>query len=80
MKKIKNIYHYLFAWFSNILYGNPSRDLTVIGVTGTKGKTSTVELIAAALNACNGKAAAISSAHVMVAGEEETNQGRFEGP
>jgi len=75
MKKLKNIYHYFLAWLSSVLYGNPSKKLTVIGVTGTKGKTSTVELIAAALGSCGRKTAAISSARVMVAGEEETNQG-----
>jgi len=28
------------AEFSNVFYGNPSRKLTVIGITGTKGKTT----------------------------------------
>jgi UDP-N-acetylmuramoyl-L-alanyl-D-glutamate--2,6-diaminopimelate ligase len=73
MKKIKNIYHYLLAWFGRVLYGNPSRGLTVIGVTGTKGKTSTVELIATALNACGKKTAIISSAHIVVGGKETPN-------
>ncbi len=34
-------------------YGNPSRALDVIGVTGTNGKTTTTHMIAAILNAAN---------------------------
>jgi UDP-N-acetylmuramyl tripeptide synthase len=75
LKRIKNVYHYFLAWFGNVLYGNPSRRLTVIGVTGTKGKTSTVELIASALNACGKKTVLVSSAHIGMAQGGELNQG-----
>ena len=44
-QEIKNIYHLLNAVLANIWYGFPSRNLTVIGVTGTDGKTTTVNLI-----------------------------------
>lgn len=36
---------------AHIWYGRPSRELSVVAVTGTNGKTSTVQWIAAALNA-----------------------------
>ncbi|HLY02076.1 MAG TPA: UDP-N-acetylmuramoyl-L-alanyl-D-glutamate--2,6-diaminopimelate ligase [Candidatus Cybelea sp.] len=36
---------------SAAFYGDPSRDLDVIGVTGTNGKTTTTRMIAAILNA-----------------------------
>ena len=32
-------------------YAHPSRDMTVVGITGTNGKTTTAELVAAMLNA-----------------------------
>lgn len=45
LQEIKNIYHLLSAVIVNIWYGFPSKDLIVIGVTGTDGKTTTVNLI-----------------------------------
>lgn len=44
-QKIKNIYHLFNAILANLFYGFPSKNLTVIGVTGTDGKTTTVNLI-----------------------------------
>ena len=69
LNRLKNIYHYLLAFLGKVLYGNPSKDITVIGVTGTKGKTLTAELIATALNACGKKTAIISSVHIVVGDE-----------
>ena len=45
IRKIKNFWHLLQAIFANIVYRFPSRQLIVIGVTGTDGKTTTVHLI-----------------------------------
>jgi UDP-N-acetylmuramoyl-L-alanyl-D-glutamate--2,6-diaminopimelate ligase len=42
---------YLAGDVAAALYGDPSRVMTVVGVTGTAGKTTTVRLIAAALEA-----------------------------
>ncbi|MDP2649284.1 MAG: Mur ligase family protein [bacterium] len=42
---IKNIYHLFLAILANFWYGFPSKKLVVIGVTGTDGKTTTVNLI-----------------------------------
>ena len=44
-QQIKNIYHLFSAVVANIWYGFPSKDMVVIGVTGTDGKTTTVNLI-----------------------------------
>ena len=39
-------YHFLLSFLGAAFYGWPSRKMTVIGVTGTKGKTTTSNLIA----------------------------------
>jgi UDP-N-acetylmuramoyl-L-alanyl-D-glutamate--2,6-diaminopimelate ligase len=42
LKNLRAIYHLVFNYTINILIGRPSESLIVIGITGTKGKTSTV--------------------------------------
>jgi UDP-N-acetylmuramoyl-L-alanyl-D-glutamate--2,6-diaminopimelate ligase len=48
-KKIQPIYHFFLSWFSALVYGRPSNEIIVIGVTGTTGKTTSVYLIAKTL-------------------------------
>lgn len=45
IRKIKNLYHRIVAVLMNVLFLFPGRKLKVIGVTGTDGKTTTVNLI-----------------------------------
>lgn len=42
-------YHYLLALLAALWYRFPSRHLTIIAVTGTKGKSSTIEILNAIL-------------------------------
>lgn len=44
-KKLQPLYHYSLTFLSAFIYRFPSRKIFVIGVTGTKGKTSVTELI-----------------------------------
>ncbi len=64
LTKLKNLYHFFLAWLGDIRYKHPSRKLVVIGVTGTKGKTTSVELLRAVLQNAGKKTAMLSSAHV----------------
>jgi len=45
LRRIKNIYHLLRAVVANFRYAFPTRKLITIAVTGTNGKTSTVNFI-----------------------------------
>jgi len=44
-RKILAPYHLAWAMFSALRYGFPARRLTIIGVTGTKGKSSVAEML-----------------------------------
>ncbi len=71
-QKIKNTYHLLKAIIANVWYGFPSRKLSVIGVTGTDGKTTTSHLIYHILQAAGKKASLISSVYAKIGGKEYT--------
>lgn len=71
---LRRIYHFLFALLAACWYRFPSRVLTVIGITGTKGKTTTVELVSWLLRTAQIPAAALSSVHETIAGEQRRNR------
>lgn len=70
IQKIKNIYHLLQAVVANVLYGFPSRQIKVIGVTGTDGKTTTTHLLYHILNAAHKRVGMLSTIYAKVGGEE----------
>ncbi len=59
-------YHFLWAWTGAMAYRFPSKKLFVIGVTGTKGKTTTLEIINAILEAGGKRTALLSSLRVKI--------------
>ncbi|MEM9336687.1 MAG: UDP-N-acetylmuramoyl-L-alanyl-D-glutamate--2,6-diaminopimelate ligase [Patescibacteria group bacterium] len=66
-------YHYLLALAGNLLYKNPSKDITVIAVTGTKGKSTVTELITAILEAEGKRVASLSTIQFKVGERVERN-------
>ena len=54
-EKLILFYHKAVAWLGALLYGFPSRKMIVIGITGTKGKTSTASFLFSCLKAAGYK-------------------------
>lgn len=70
---LQPLYHYSLAGIGALRYGFPSRKLYVVGVTGTKGKTSTTELAAAILEEAGFCVALTNTNHLQIAGKSEPN-------
>ncbi len=69
----KRVYHFVLAGLGAIIYRHPSRKLFVVGVTGTKGKSTTIELINAALEAAGWRTALSSSVRIKIADDSRVN-------
>jgi len=68
------IYHYSLALAGAVRYGFPSRKLTVIGITGTKGKSTTVVLTGKIFQEAGIKVGWVSSLTINYSGEEIMNK------
>jgi UDP-N-acetylmuramoyl-L-alanyl-D-glutamate--2,6-diaminopimelate ligase len=69
-QRIKNFYHLLAAVLFVLLCRFPARKLTVIGVTGTDGKTTTTNLIFYILKKAGKKVSMISSVKAVIGSKE----------
>ncbi|MBZ9578019.1 UDP-N-acetylmuramoyl-L-alanyl-D-glutamate--2,6-diaminopimelate ligase [Patescibacteria group bacterium] len=67
-------YHYSLALIGAFLYGFPSQKLTVIGVTGTSGKSTVVELAADIFQEAGFKVASLSSIRFKIRDKEWENR------
>ncbi len=75
-----SVYHYVLARAAQFAYGNPSKDLIVIGVTGTNGKTSTSYYLAKALEASGHQTGCTTTAIMKVADKEWLNKTKMTMP
>lgn len=75
-----SLYHFCLAFLSALCFWFPSRRLIVIGVTGTKGKSSTIEFANAAFEAAGFTTALTSTIRTKIASRSEANTRRMTMP
>ena len=68
-----SIYHYGVALAAAVRYGFPSRHIVTIGITGTKGKTSTTNFIWSCLSAGGIQTGIITTANIRIGDREILN-------
>ncbi|MCS6789188.1 MAG: UDP-N-acetylmuramoyl-L-alanyl-D-glutamate--2,6-diaminopimelate ligase [Patescibacteria group bacterium] len=80
---INTTYHFILAFLGSLIYNFPSKKLTVIGVAGTKGKSTTSYLIYRILNEAGFKTGLISTPLIGIGNQtwpnksKQTMLGRF---
>lgn len=72
-KFFRPAYHYLMPFLGAVVNGFPSRDLYVIGITGTKGKSSTTEILNAILEKAGYKTALSNTIRFKIGDQSERN-------
>jgi UDP-N-acetylmuramoyl-L-alanyl-D-glutamate--2,6-diaminopimelate ligase len=75
-----SVYHYSLARLAQLAYGDPSKDLVVIGVTGTNGKTTTAYFLAKALEATGAKTGCTTTAVMKIGDREWLNKTKMTMP
>lgn len=74
VRPLRPAYHLALAGLMALSYGFPSRRLTVIGITGTKGKSTVAEMVFAILRTAGHKTALISTIRFAIGDASEPNR------
>ncbi|HUO50402.1 MAG TPA: UDP-N-acetylmuramyl-tripeptide synthetase [Candidatus Paceibacterota bacterium] len=77
---VRSAYHLFLAYFGALVYLFPSKKIRVLAVTGTKGKSSTTEMLNAIFEATGEKTALINSIRFKIAEQSEPNLLRMSMP
>lgn len=77
---IRTAYHFVMSFLSAFVSGFPSRRLVVVGVTGTKGKSSTLEYLNAIYEAAGWKTALLGTIRTKIGEKSKPNRSRMTMP
>ncbi|OHA58914.1 MAG: hypothetical protein A2571_00855 [Candidatus Vogelbacteria bacterium RIFOXYD1_FULL_44_32] len=75
-----SIYHWKLALLGALIYRFPARHIKVVAVTGTKGKSSTTELVSAILEEAGFKTALVSTVRFKIGNESRPNRLKMTTP
>lgn len=79
-RALQPVYHYTLAIVGAIAYGYPSKKIHVVGITGTKGKSSTTEFVNAILEAQGYKTAVLSTISFKIGNDIRPNKFKMTMP
>lgn len=74
------LYHKIRAIIASYMYGFPSKNMQVIGVTGTNGKTTTCNIIAKGLQQQGYKVFMFTTVNIIIGDEEFKNEVKMTSP
>ncbi len=74
VQSLRPVYHRVLSFVMAFSYGFPARELVVIGVTGTKGKSTVAEMLFSILRAAGHKTALISTIRFAIGDDSEPNR------
>lgn len=79
-KKLQPAYHFSLATLGAVIYRFPSKHIKVVAVTGTKGKSSTTEIISAILEAGGKNTALANTIHFKIGDKIRPNKYKMTMP
>ncbi len=79
-KFVISLYHFSLSLLGALIYRFPARDMIVIGITGTKGKTTITEIVNHILESYNMKTALVNSLRFKIRDEVKDNKMKMTMP
>ncbi len=79
-QKAQPFYHYMMALVGAIIYRFPAHNLFIIGITGTKGKSSVAEMVNAVLEEAGHKTALAGTIRFKIGQESKPNKFKMSMP